>query len=470
MKKIVLSLFVILMLLCGCQPTPENTTVIQKAENSESQELTSQEPSVFENGLDIPQKINDVYFTKNNLVKIVLEADVIPNDVDYSVYKGIFTPSKFNTSSICNIIDYFFGEEEIFENTTDEYYSKEDIEAMIISLKKESASGAIGNTNEDVEGWSSEENIISDIGSKIAYLENLYSNAPTKYTGDAVDRDRLDDFVDSGELDIMQYNGKPCPATFTMYYSEDNRDNTLKYTRFDPGETYYFDKYPIENIRGMELTVEQATQSIEKMLDTCKINDYEIDGVFLSNKYSAIVADPDYFRSTSFLENTDQCYVFRLTRTIDGLTINDVLYHEGDTDSEGNEVYAPVYQEEFMEIAVDDTGIISLIWQNPIQIQTQTNTTVLPFDKVMDKFFEQMEMKSIGIEESNHEQVTYIVSKIKLGYMEATQKNSMDEGALLPVWDFYIRASSEEDEGKANYSLLTINAIDGSIINRGVGY
>ena len=88
----------------------------------------------------------------------------------------------------------------------------------------------------------------------------------------------------------------------------------------------------------------------------------------------------------------------------------------------------------------------------------------------MDRFLEQMKMKSIGIEQSNHEQVTYTVSKIKLGYMEATQKNSMDEGALLPVWDFYIRASSEQDEGKANYSILTINAMNGSIINRGVGY
>ena len=79
--------------------------------------------------------------------------------------------------------------------------------------------------------------------------------------------------------------------------------------------------------------------------------------------------------------------MFRLTRKIDGLTINDVLYHEGDTDSEGNEVYAPVYQEECMEIAVDDTGIISLMWQNPIQIQTKTTPQYCPSKKSWTDFW-----------------------------------------------------------------------------------
>lgn len=57
--------------------------------------------------------------------------------------------------------------------------------------------------------------------------------------------------------------------------------------------------------------------------------------------------------------------------------------------------------------------------------------------------------------------VHYAVSKITLGYMRVRSMNAPDTYELIPVWDFF--------EGEFD-SLLTVNAIDGTIIDRDYGY
>ena len=56
---------------------------------------------------------------------------------------------------------------------------------------------------------------------------------------------------------------------------------------------------------------------------------------------------------------------------------------------------------------------------------------------------------------------TYTVNQIKLGYMRVRSKNAPDTYELVPVWDFF----TDDFE-----SLLTVNAIDGTIIDRNYGY
>ena len=69
----------------------------------------------------------------------------------------------------------------------------------------------------------------------------------------------------------------------------------------------------------------------------------------------------------------------------------------------------------------------------------------------------------------------YVITTVRLGLMSIREKDS-ETGLLIPVWDFL--GYSESQHGKSVTLLdtnelepfLTINAVDGSIIERGNGY
>lgn len=63
------------------------------------------------------------------------------------------------------------------------------------------------------------------------------------------------------------------------------------------------------------------------------------------------------------------------------------------------------------------------------------------------------------------------VREAKLGLMRIKERNSKDTGLIIPVWDFMGTYTAEGILFDDDYiSLLTINAIDGSIVDRGLGY
>ena len=71
------------------------------------------------------------------------------------------------------------------------------------------------------------------------------------------------------------------------------------------------------------------------------------------------------------------------------------------------------------------------------------------------------------------------VSEIKLGLTKAYERDSSDTFLLIPVWDFIGTMTTEIPQMSAEgdiiadnneKSFLTINAIDGSIFNKTLGY
>ena len=67
----------------------------------------------------------------------------------------------------------------------------------------------------------------------------------------------------------------------------------------------------------------------------------------------------------------------------------------------------------------------------------------------------------------------YDITKVKLGIMRIKAKGSFDEGLLVPVWDFWGHSVWEWQGETSDFGeeiVLTINAIDGSMIDRELGY
>ena len=188
-------------------------------------------------------------------------------------------------------------------------------------------------------------------------------------------------------------------------------------------------------------------------------------------------------------------YKFFCARTVNGISVA--------TDASTGHIvdeYNIGWAYELIEIVVDSQGPAIINWQYPIQITGVLKESVqtIPFSSASE-IFERMvftiyeprtvpqnpELKSI------HMDVT--VDAVQLQYLRIRQQDTQGEriGMLVPAWIFYGSIASEEKwdnasedqkiyvnsdgySGNAFYVgptiVLAINAIDGSVINVGLGY
>ena len=66
--------------------------------------------------------------------------------------------------------------------------------------------------------------------------------------------------------------------------------------------------------------------------------------------------------------------------------------------------------------------------------------------------------------------VTINIDSVKLRYTRISEKDSFDTGLLVPVWDFIGTKTDQYGNEVHGAILMSINAIDGSVIDRNLGY
>ena len=130
---------------------------------------------------------------------------------------------------------------------------------------------------------------------------------------------------------------------------------------------------------------------------------------------------------------------------------------------------------ESASVLVRDGKAVALVWYNAIRVTDTENENVvlISFDKALEIFKKQI-FRSIYLDSAEkgkaetHEHIT--ITRIVLSYMKVKKKDTPNERYLLPVWDFMGYTEDGSKEWFSNQSFLTINAIDGSIIDRNAGY
>ena len=119
---------------------------------------------------------------------------------------------------------------------------------------------------------------------------------------------------------------------------------------------------------------------------------------------------------------------------------------------------------------VKNGRLASLTWIDPLEVLGVENENVplLPFDTVLDIFQKQVFM-NIYLDSGER---TIKVTDIYFSY-RCVKKRDSDEYYLLPMWDFVGYDTIFESLQKRHdihESILSINAIDGSILNDLLGY
>jgi hypothetical protein len=200
-----------------------------------------------------------------------------------------------------------------------------------------------------------------------------------------------------------------------------------------------------------------------------------LDNVVLDNCNTTKIYDKN-------IPADEYAYNFNFVRQINSVPVN---YVDGNANLKIETpltIFREHWQDEKIVVCVDKSGVIGFSWRYPVSVLEIINDNVelLPFDKVTEIFKKQIVIQNVYKDESIEKRVI-TVDNARLGLMKVAKKNS-DTYMYIPVWDFYgyddVKYKSEQnkirkhddDTKKSQFSLLTINAIDGSIINRQLGY
>ena len=231
----------------------------------------------------------------------------------------------------------------------------------------------------------------------------------------------------------------------------------------------------LNNLRDISLSATDA-ENIAKNA----ITEMGIEGMDISYRLATIKKQ----RKTKETE-CPQCYMFVFSKNINGVPTTYEIKHIGYNEEKP---YDECWEYEYIIVGVDDTGIVSFEWYGPSQItETLTNNVeLLSFDKIQHIFRQHIVIQEIWHNDENIKSTSINIDNIKLGMMRIKSPDSKTGYLLVPVWDFFgnsamtfkdssgrealLNKNEELILNEYGYSFLTINAIDGSIIDRSLGY
>jgi hypothetical protein len=206
------------------------------------------------------------------------------------------------------------------------------------------------------------------------------------------------------------------------------------------------------------------------------------------------------------------CHTLTYKRRIDGVPQDNIVSNlDQGMDEEywetqmSQENYRPeIPRAETVMISIDDYGVQSFRWDSPMRVvgEDSASVTLLPFDDVRGRIEQQLKAQTLW--DPQEYESEYIdarrleIGRIKLSYVMMVKQDDMDSFYLSPVWNvcgemYYHYLESYDDRGETggyildknreriaspgsdlwmdrDYSVLTINAIDGSVIPRHRGY
>lgn len=169
-------------------------------------------------------------------------------------------------------------------------------------------------------------------------------------------------------------------------------------------------------------------------------------------------------------------YGLHFTRSLEGIPVT-YTDNTGTTLEDENSMVWPY---ENLTLVYDEGGLVNFVWENPYEVEKVSDEYLflLPFAEIQN-IFEEMIIKKYQdwIEDGDDIKMEFQIGEVRLGYMRVRDKENAQEAAMVPVWDFmgtqkiiYDSGEYFYDENSVFSSPITINALDGTIVDRNLGY
>ena len=236
---------------------------------------------------------------------------------------------------------------------------------------------------------------------------------------------------------------------------------------------------PEEAYGNLSLTPAEARRMTDELLAGTGM---AVESIYLECDLDTY--NPDIETRTA--QTANYGYTLKCARMAQGIPC---AYEMGGMSNEASrDMYAPSWPYERLTVFITNNGIRDLYWNSPIEI-TETvveNAGLLSFEAVMEIF-----KKMAGVVYSGYmlptDAASYTgeltqsygikVNEIRLEFRRVREQNSVENGLLMPVWSFYGHTWRVMESGETagwisngRECILTINAVDGSVIDLNKGY
>ncbi|MCD7716330.1 MAG: DUF6034 family protein [Lachnospiraceae bacterium] len=416
---------------------------------------------------------------------------------------------EFTQEFIDLITEAFFGEGPVYDYAY--YYQTTKAEALekLNELKKYQAEGntdpygyiEAARENGVFEDGSVTESDIYNLQEEIDEWEQVYAEAPetvekvevtpgfgvTSYEDENGNPVYYDDYFfgvverEDGLFSYILKNSSSTPMSIRISRYADKEEITedvsWEETYYD-SETFASNAYRPTQEKCEELagiTVEEAIAVTDTYMEQLGLSD-EFSVGFTTHAWKNL--ESSGFTSDTYTSSCiDGGWYIVYTRTLDGIPVTYEMNEGGGLESMESTTEPWCY--EFVTFIVNADGLQEAEIQNLYEVgeKKYENVDLLSFSEIAE-IFEQIIV--IQNTDSYEDSASLEITEVTLGYMRIYDPGADSRsGTLVPVWDFF---GSEEVHSTydgveyTNYidypgnSFLTINAADGTIIDRSLGY
>lgn len=447
--------------------------------------------------LEVPEVYQSSAQSEDGLFQLDCDAQVHVPDVDQiSVYKVNQLP--FDENLIAQMTRGFFGDSPVYNG--DKYFqvTKERALEKLEELKGYQAAGNLDPYGyiaayQESNGDDINPDEIYSLQRDIDSWEEVYQQAPETEQKEEVTPGFS---AESGSNDPNIYNFQFDGAVekdggVYLYRLKRGAGNhmQIEVARVDPADTSnynrwiesYYDRYAesdnkdipekstAESMAG--ITPQEAVEIADEYIKNLGLNDFSAKSVQLSVKSSDNTAD----QKGIF---TEAGYLVTYTRDINGFPVTREKNLGGGLESMDSTQETWGYEN--VEFVINKDGLQYAQILNLYQIGEKKveNVDIKSFPEIAGIFEQMLQIKNSNME--YEDKSAYHIKDVTLGYMRVYDPGADSaSGILVPVWDFFgARDVETAYEGETyNYtngerynSFLTVNAADGTIINRDLGY
>lgn len=493
-RKCWLAIGLAAMMLIGCQTSPAESIVVNKDINK----LIEEAKTAGESEQDLSKLVEKGSLYRAELsdetldVTVKAEAEIFVPEVEqlniYRVKKATITQEFLDLVRETLAPDVTWYDGAVLERRTRESYEDEIriCKEMIVNAKDPVI-------KEEYQRYLDQLQVEYEIAEDKVSWEGFLSDGKIHTAKELYERDVDDDFYEweySLNPDGEVYYGinQGSEGEYISLFVQNNPElgNRITYRKSQTGHEFvavagvgmlelranqpWTGFSPLDENDGIQsrkisITQMEAIQQAETLLDQLKITDFQFcEGRLFLVKEDTRWNEGDGFRT---------CYVLQYTRSLDGGVItqaSESKYEESRMDGAFTKYSWGV---ENIEIWVSDDGIVCFEYNEPLEVVevVVSDVAVLSFSEIVDRFEKMATLVCTAYEKKQQSvwEGLYEIDCIELGYTLVSEPYNYETGLLVPTWDF--TGPRGEDFGSIDYNnFVTINAIDGSIIDRMAGY
>lgn len=497
MMKKTISLFMTGLLLVGtlfaCEEANKASTP-SVSKDTQQMIATAALPTDNEAGqtlrqtLGAPERVEENLTTQMEKYSITIAADVSVPEVDHlSVYR--VNAAEFSEEFVAKAFDYFCKDVTMYDYNN-HFKTKDQIQGQIDSMQRDLDRNYSPNGSGDTDdSWRTE------YESEIAKLKAELSTA-REDLGDPLTEAMLRTEETAGDgkqekFEAVNTPNMPCTVEFfvrnnVQYPTDEVRyiesTNTTVAPHSEAG-FYYNDHrrvgsewYQLRDVTNenrvaeLKMTPQEALAQVAAALGQLGVEQMKPLRVILAG--DAVGTDAKNY-----------IYVVEVCRVVEGVAVQSPYNRT----YVGGLVGGKEWAYETLDVRLDDEGIVGMNWTSPLTVGAVEveRANLLPFSSILTVAKNMLPVANEPQESDLKDYKSYNIEidRITLSLQRIPDANSIDNGMLIPVWNFYgqehfilpydIEVKSNDPETSVDAleePYLSINAIDGSVISKTLGY